>query len=118
MPIRAPATTTGLVVTLQSGTHCVTSVSAPERFADATVYELADYDRLRALPLPAGGTRSLFRPDGIVAGSERAERWLFWPMGVAEPGAMRQWGRHPVAFVGRRHFDDAGLIGEWFERAP
>ena len=24
-------------------------------------------------------------------------------MGIRSPGAMRQWGRHPTAFVGRRH---------------
>jgi hypothetical protein len=27
---------------------------------------------------------------------------------------MRQWGRPPTAFVGRRHFDDARLIKELF----
>ena len=52
--------------------------------------------------------------DGIVPGTERGERWLFWPMGVPEPGAMRQWGRHATAFVGRRHFDDARLMERYF----
>ena len=52
--------------------------------------------------------------DGIVPGSERGERWLFWPMGVPEPGAMRQWGRHATAFVGRRHFDDPGILERYF----
>ncbi|MBI2508655.1 MAG: hypothetical protein HYV99_01240, partial [Betaproteobacteria bacterium] len=69
---------------------------------------------LRSVPLPEGGRRSVFRPDGIVPGSERGERYLFWPMGVPEPGAMRQWGRHATAFVGRRHFDDAGLMERYF----
>ena len=64
--------------------------------------------------LKAGGRRSVFRPDGIVSGSERGERWLFWPMGVPEPGAMRQWGRHATAFVGRRHFDDPALLERYF----
>jgi hypothetical protein len=49
-----------------------------------------------------------------VPGSERGERWLFWPMGVPEPGAMRQWGRHATAFVGRRHFDDPWLLERYF----
>jgi len=31
------------------------------------------------------------------------------------PGAMRQWGRHATAFVGRRHFDDADLIERRFQ---
>ena len=49
-----------------------------------------------------------------MAGSERPERHLFWPMGIASAGAMRQWGRHATAFVGRRHFDDARLIEKRF----
>jgi hypothetical protein len=80
----------------------------------AREYVFADDDALRSLPLGAGGRRSLFRPDGIVQGSERGERWLYWPMGVPEPGAMRQWGRHATAFVGRRHFDDPGLLERYF----
>jgi hypothetical protein len=60
--------------------------------------------------MPQGGTRSAFGPDGLVPGSERTERFLFWPMGIASAGAMRQWGHHATAFVGRRHFDDADLI--------
>ena len=67
--------------------------------------------------LPEGGTRSAFGPDGIVAGSERLESLFFWPMGIANAGAMRQWGRHATAFLGRRHFDDADLLEKRFERA-
>ncbi|NBC23617.1 MAG: hypothetical protein GVY21_09100 [Gammaproteobacteria bacterium] len=80
-------------------------------------YQLADYDELRSLPAADGGRRSFFRGDGIVAGSERRERWVFWPMGVPEPGAMRQWGNHAIAFVGRRHFDDADLLERHFAPA-
>lgn len=75
-------------------------------------------DELRSLPLPQGGRRSAFRPDGVVPGTERGERYWFWPMGVPEPGAMRQWGRHATAFVGRRHFDDADLFEKYFEMTP
>jgi len=49
-----------------------------------------------------------------VHGSERGERFILWPMGIRSPGAMRQWGRHAVAFVGRRHFDDPFLISSLF----
>jgi len=49
-----------------------------------------------------------------VPGTERAERYFFWPMGVPEPGAMRQAGRHATAFVGRRHFDHPGLLERYF----
>jgi hypothetical protein len=37
-------------------------------------------------------------------------------MGIASPGAMRQWGTHATAFVGRRHFDAPDLIAKTFER--
>lgn len=36
-------------------------------------------------------------------------------MGIQRAGAMRQWGRHATAFVGRRHFDDAELLEKRFE---
>jgi hypothetical protein len=29
---------------------------------------------------------------------------------------MRERGRHAIAFVGRRHFDDADLLDRLFER--
>jgi hypothetical protein len=79
------------------------------------VYHFAEEDELRALPTRDGGTRSAFGPDGIVPGTERAERFLFWPTGVEATGAMRQWGRHATAFLGRRHFDDPDLIERRFE---
>jgi hypothetical protein len=103
-----------IVVRLASGTHYVERVIVASGPTDGMEYLLAQDDALRARPLPGGGTRSIFRPDGIVPGSERAERYLFWPMGIAEPGAMRQWGRHATAFVGRRHFDDADLMERYF----
>ncbi len=83
--------------------------------ADAVSYTLTDEDGLRSLPTPDGGRRSAFWSHGIMPGTERGERALFWPMGIASPGAMRQWGRHPTAFVGRRHFDDARLLEQRFE---
>jgi hypothetical protein len=36
-------------------------------------------------------------------------------MGIDNAGAMRQWGTHATAFIGRRHFDDADLIERRFE---
>ncbi|MEP6968992.1 MAG: hypothetical protein ABJA49_01035 [Betaproteobacteria bacterium] len=79
------------------------------------VYQWRDYDELRSLPTPSGQRRSVFGPDGIMPGTERLESWLFWPMGIARAGAMRQWGRQATAFVGRRHFDDARLIEARFD---
>ena len=78
---------------------------------------MEDYALLRSLPAADGERKSLFGEDSLVRGSERPERWLFWPMGVPSAGAMRQWGHHATAFVGRRHFDDPGLIARYFERA-
>lgn len=77
-------------------------------------YQWDDYARLRSLETDDGRRRSLFGRHGIIEGSERPERVLLWPMGIRSPGAMRQWGRHPTAFVGRRHFDDPYLIEKLF----
>ncbi len=82
--------------------------------ADGGRYEFRAYDALRSLLAPRGGTRSVFGPDGLIVGTDRPESWLFWPMGIANAGAMRQWGRHATAFVGRRHFDDADLLERRF----
>ncbi len=110
-----------LLLRIAAGTHYLQRVT-PDSAAteDVQVYEFADDDVLRSLPLPypaPGGVvrRSVFGPDGILPGSERAERFLFWPMGVDNAGAMRQWGRHATAFVGQRHFDDADLFERYFE---
>ncbi|WP_291994656.1 hypothetical protein [Candidatus Accumulibacter sp. ACC003] len=117
--VRAPAADERVVLHLASGTHYLQRVDiAPAGGDDGVRLALLDDDQLRALPLPAGGTRSAFGPDGLIAGSERAERFYFWPMGIASAGQMRQWGRHATAFVGRRHFDDPTLIDRSFERLP
>jgi hypothetical protein len=113
-PLPAWAPGERLVVRIASATHHVTGLgTSTDRAGHA--YALHDEQRLRALPLPEGGSRSLYGPDGLVPGTERAERFLFWPMGIASAGAMRQWGHHATAFVGRRHFDDADLIERRFE---
>jgi hypothetical protein len=99
---------------LASGTHYLEGVSLVRGPDSIVRYQMRDYDELRSLNDFAGGTRSVFGPDGTIAGSERAERFVFWPMGIESAGAMRQWGRHATAFVGRRHFDDADLIERRF----
>lgn len=116
VPAKAPALQAAqrVVLGIAPVSHYVESVGATVAGGDV-VYGFDDYDVLRTLPLPAGGSRSLFRPDGIVDGTQRGERWILWPMGVPSPGEMRQWGHHATAFVGRRHFDDADLIERYFE---
>jgi len=102
------------VLRLATRTHYVERVSLERGRGDGIRYALRPYDELRSLPRPGGGHASVFGPDGLIAGTERAERFLFWPMGIDSPGAMRQWGRHASAFVGRRHFDDADLLEKSF----
>ena len=119
IPAHLPDMSAGdrVAVRTATGSHYLVGV-APAASAPATseTYTLADEDDLRALPLPGGGARSIYGPDALVSGTERGERLLFWPMGIASPGTMRQWGRHPTAFLDRRHFDDADLIDKRFAR--
>jgi hypothetical protein len=103
-----------VVLKIAPRTHFLTGV-ALERAESLARYALRPYDELRSLPWPDGARQSVFGADGIIAGTERAERFLFWPMGIVSAGAMRQWGRHATAFVGRRHFDDADLLERRFE---
>jgi hypothetical protein len=97
-----------------SGTHAIERVGIVRGTDSLARYELRPYAELRSLQRFGTGRASAFGEDGLVAGSERAERFLFWPMGIASAGAMRQWGRHATAFVGRRHFDGADLLEKRF----
>lgn len=115
VPQPGPALAAGMrtVVRVAHGTHYLERVYTAGDPRGAH-YRFEPLGTLRSLPY-ADGRRSLYRPDGIVAGTDRAERWLIWPMGVPAPGAMRQWGHHATAFIGRRHFDDPNLVAELFE---
>jgi hypothetical protein len=106
-----------LVVRLEHQRHFIQRVYPLEDTDPGHPLVVADYVSLLALP-GADGHHSFFGNHGLVAGSERPERFILWPMGIRSPGAMRQWGRHAVAFVGRRHFDDPDLIPSLFERVP
>jgi hypothetical protein len=106
-----------MTVAMQSRTHYVQHLypSARRSQPEAETYSLADYGELRSLEdFNKGGCRSMFSPDSLAPGSERLERFILWPTGVFSPGAMRQWGRHAVAFVGERHFDDPFFMGKMF----
>jgi hypothetical protein len=103
-----------LRVHLSASDHQLVGVAADEGAATGVVYPLEHEDGLRSLPTASGGHRSAFWSNGIMPGTERGERALFWPMGIESPGAMRQWGRHPTAFVGRRHFDEPHLLEQRF----
>jgi len=103
------------VLSIASGTHFIEHVGVVSGPDSLVRYSLRRYDELRSLSRLDGTRRSVFDPRGFIAGSERGERFLYWPMGIASAGAMRQWGRHATAFVGRRHFDDADLLERRFE---
>ena len=106
-----------VVLRIESGTHYLQRVSmtSDTRTVDAVTYQLQDERALTTLPRSQGGSRSAYDQDGLIPGSERAERWFFWPMGIESAGQMRQWGRHATAFIGRRHFDDPLLFDAYFE---
>jgi len=117
IPSSAPGLQAGqrLVLRIAPTSHHIESIYADSRDQGLRQLEWRNYSELRSLPWPEGGRRSLFRPDtGLVSGTERGERWILWPMGVPSAGAMRQWGHHATAFVGRRHFDDPYLMQEAF----
>jgi hypothetical protein len=117
--LKAPEPASGknlMTVSINSRTHHVQHIyfSSHKLSPPAMRYPLANYSQLRSLPYKTNIRKSMFRQDGIVEGSERLERHILWTTGVLSPGAMRQWGRHPVAFVGKRHFDDPFYMENMF----
>ncbi len=115
--VSAPRQRESIMLRIESSTHYLQRVLVGPAAGAATgvPYRLQDERTLTTLERRAGGTRSAYREDGLIAGSERAERWFFWPMGIESAGQMRQWGHHATAFVGRRHFDDPLLFDAYFE---
>ncbi len=109
-----------MVVGMEHRTHYVRTLYRVSREVEdgAGAYTLADYGELKRLPRVDGRSKSMFDRYGLVPGSERLERFILWPTGVLSPGAMRQWGRHAVAFVGERHFDDPFYLDKMFVPRP
>lgn len=122
VPQTAPELLPGerMVVRVSAVSHYLQRVYAASGTGPTTVvsYQFAEYDELRSLVGVDGVRRGVFGPNGLIAGSERGERFLFWPMGIVSAGAMRQWGHHATAFVGKRHFDDSDLITRSFTVSP
>jgi hypothetical protein len=105
-----------VLVRVTTRSHYLTDVR-PDAGGHGVVYKMADDGDLRTLPT-AEGTRSAFGPTGLVPGTDRGERVVTWTLGIESAGAMREWGRHATALVGRRQFDDADLIERRFEILP
>jgi hypothetical protein len=119
-----------IVLRVAAGTHYLKRVTVlaaqppPGDAAQTVPLRALSHQQLRVLPVLStldglvdgdAATHSAYGPDGLVPGTQRAERWFFWPMGITSAGQMRQWGRHATAFVGKRHFDDANLFERRFE---
>ncbi|MGH8596667.1 MAG: hypothetical protein ACREXT_08425 [Gammaproteobacteria bacterium] len=102
-----------LAITLAPRSHYITAISTAS--GQGLTVTNRDYEVLRSLPF-GERRRGIFGNDGILWGSQRAERFILWPLGVPAPGAMRSRGHHATAFVGRRHFDDPNLFDRYFER--
>lgn len=99
---------------LEPDTHYLIRVQSFESEGELHRYQAVHADQLRQLPDQNGGFGSLYDHRGLVPASRRPERFLLWPLGVPSAGAMRQPGRHAIAFVGRRHFDDPTLPAQIF----
>jgi hypothetical protein len=106
-----------MTVAMESRTHFVQHLYLSKRGSPVvkTAYSFADYNRLRSLPYSTDHRKSMFDQSSIVPESERLERFILWITGVYSPGAMRQWGRHAVAFVGERDFDDPFYMDKMFK---
>ncbi|MBX2831558.1 MAG: hypothetical protein KTR23_10325 [Rhodospirillales bacterium] len=117
-----PATLENPILWVDATSHYLLSVTAKdnaETVSPKTGMELVREEALASIKLEDGsGYASLYDEDGFVPGTDRLERFILWPMGIERPGAMRQWGHHATAFVGRRHFDQTDVIARYFRLQP
>jgi hypothetical protein len=116
VPEWLPAISSGerLGIRINSGWHQVERLMPVGEFPDFIPYSLLRYDVLEALPRENGKTESIFNSKGIVKGSERAERFILFSMGIPSVGSMRQRGHHAIELIGKDHFDNPYLFDENF----
>lgn len=109
----------GPTLTVTANEHYIVGLDAraENRQADSLPYDLRPYQQLYSLQSD-DGRRSLFDDRGLIAGSERLERFTLWPTGILSVGAMRQWGTHATGFIEEQQFDDADLLEKYFESQP
>ena len=76
-----------ILLRLQTRTHYLQQTSLSDNTVKVATrtYIFHELEQLRALQMPNGTKRSLYGEDGIIDASERAERFLLWPYGVASP---------------------------------
>ncbi len=104
-----------LSVHIKSGWHQVNHIAAMDLPSDYASYRLVPYEHLESLPRDGQQFESIFDSSGIVKYTPRIEPFIFFPMGIANIGSMRQRGHHAVKFVGREHFDDPDIFDRNFE---
>ena len=114
-PIVAPAPWSSgpLQLILSANQHWLIGITTQQNINKN--YTLKSSNNLRSMKTPLG-FKSLYDDKGFIRGSERNERFFLWPFGVEKAGAMRQWGQHATAFIGKRHFDDARWLDDFFVR--
>lgn len=108
-------------LTISAAEHYIIDVSIDEPDLQPKTEETTTYERLYKLK-PFSDLlllahkdfnkppKSMFGASGIIAQSNRTERFMLWPLGVPAAGSMRLPGMHAIAFIGKRHFDDADLL--------
>lgn len=109
------ATQQRVSLVLEPDTHYIVRVEKFIPGQQLERYQIKEADHLRQLTSAQGHVTSLYNSQGLVPASARRERFILWPLGVPSAGAMRQPGRHAIAFIGKRHFDDAELLEVLFE---
>lgn len=101
------------LLSLTSNSHLLIASQKAEPLASTQKqYQLRPFNDLLQLKAdtPSLLRSSVFNTEGFVPGSERPERWLFWPMGISNPGALRRPGDHAIRFIGKLHFDDPLIL--------
>jgi hypothetical protein len=104
-----------LAVRILSGWHQVQRLLAIAPPPEAGPYDLLPYETLESLPLVDGRNASVFDNRGIAKGSERVERFVFFPTGIPYIGSMRQRGHHAITLSEQTYFDEPGLFEYYFE---
>lgn len=118
--IPQPVVPSQFVVRLSAGRHEVRRLVAAEdvRASEVQEFDLRRYEKLLTLPLPGGGTGSLFGPDGMARTSVGGDDSRLLEQTSPWSGATRQWGHHPTSLRADIYFDDPRLLEKYFVLTP
>jgi hypothetical protein len=101
-------------VRILSGWHQVQRLLAIAPPPEAMPYDLLPYETLESLRGGDGRSASIFDNQGIAKGSDRVERFVFYPTGIPSIGSMRQRGHHAITLSGETYFDEPGLFEHYY----